>query len=988
MNEFQKRKALNSEKPFPGCMGRMVNLFDLGTGMPGNRLLTEKAHRDGSPHSRGRLESTKVFDSTGDHIEDKLVAYEFKRSPSNKKSNGTPMKMLIAQEMSKEPGSRRKPPSVVARLMGLDALPAQQPMFIAEGSSPEGYLEIDSAMSGQILRHQLEKNDFQEKQMHHEICPSQTYDQGSPEYKDVYEVWHQSSKSSHTKDQFRYKGRCNENTNEKNMALVRQKFIEAKRLATDEKLRQSKEFQDALEVLSSNRDLFLKFLQEPNSLLSKNLYELQSIHPHPETKRITVLKPSKTVEAKSGKPKKKQHQGPEADGFNGVKPFWSTTTGHPRVDHSSTQPTRIVVLKPSPGKAHDIKAVTSSPTSSPRLLHCRDIQEFEIDGVKGSREIAKEITRQMRENRSRNRRDDLLLSSALSNGYVGDESSFHKSECGYVEEANLSDSESLTPTLRHSWDYVNTCSAISSSSFSRASYSPESSVSREAKKRLSERWAMMASNGSGQEPRQVSRSSSTLGEMLALPETKKTTKSGEMDEVGMPNISCSQSCGGEQELGLPSSCLSSNGSKDEHLEGSLRNLLRSKSVPVSSTAFEKVELNIETSDSSSSSVISKEVPKPKSGKSSLKGKVSSLFFSRNKKPSKEKPCPAPSAGSHGGPQSKNPNTQESCETVESQVENRSADISVCVTGLALEDGQSPDQGKSLCMTSDLASFQGIVPLARSEAPEHSSENQDQPSPISILDAPFEDDITSPESSRKIALEPPHHHQLLKTSDATTRSPLIESVTRSLSWEEDTLEAPMLSKPESSSLSLPKTQEKEEEWFLFVQMLLSAAGLDHERSDTLSRKCYSMERPLDPFLLEKCASWRGEEHVNQAKCRQQRSEGKLLFDCINTALAEMVASVTDARPWVVTPHKRILPGVPVPDGVWARVKEWSPDEGKKCYGETDHGLIVERVVRHELEGREWVEHMRMEVDEIGDELEKEVLAELVDEAVVELLIDFF
>ncbi|KAF5959438.1 hypothetical protein HYC85_000647 [Camellia sinensis] len=52
------------------------------------------------------------------------------------------------------------------------------------------------------------------------------------------------------------------------MALVRQKFIEAKRLATDEKLRQSKQFQDVLEVLSSNKDLFVKFLQEPNSLFS------------------------------------------------------------------------------------------------------------------------------------------------------------------------------------------------------------------------------------------------------------------------------------------------------------------------------------------------------------------------------------------------------------------------------------------------------------------------------------------------------------------------------------------------------------------------------------------------------------------------------------------------------------------------------------------------------------------------------------------------
>lgn len=47
MNGIQNRKALNGEKPFPGCLGRMVNLFDLSTGVAGNRLLTDRPHHDG-----------------------------------------------------------------------------------------------------------------------------------------------------------------------------------------------------------------------------------------------------------------------------------------------------------------------------------------------------------------------------------------------------------------------------------------------------------------------------------------------------------------------------------------------------------------------------------------------------------------------------------------------------------------------------------------------------------------------------------------------------------------------------------------------------------------------------------------------------------------------------------------------------------------------------------------------------------------------------
>lgn len=47
MNGVQRRKVHNVEKPFPGCLGRMVNLFDLSAGATGNKLLTDKPHSDG-----------------------------------------------------------------------------------------------------------------------------------------------------------------------------------------------------------------------------------------------------------------------------------------------------------------------------------------------------------------------------------------------------------------------------------------------------------------------------------------------------------------------------------------------------------------------------------------------------------------------------------------------------------------------------------------------------------------------------------------------------------------------------------------------------------------------------------------------------------------------------------------------------------------------------------------------------------------------------
>ena len=528
------------------------------------------------------------------------------------------MKMLLDQEMSKEIESRNDPPNVVAKLMGLDELPRQQAHSSLQRSSTNSYSRSPFSHLGTPLG-SWEHEGLPESRMHYDLhqCPERN------EYKDVYEVWQQPQNTTYVREKSPQKERNNANTNDRKMALVRQKFMEAKRLATDEKLRQSKEFQDALEVLSSNRDLFLKFLQEPNSLFSEHLYELRSIPPPTETKRITVLRPSKMVDCEkiSGSRQKSDKQIKKPVQAGHAPTMWdkshaerSPLFSNLKVDEYPIQPTRIVVLKPSTGKNHDIRAVVSSPTSSPRVLHGESIYEDPEDvEAQESREVAKQITRHMRNNLMGHRRDETLLSSVFSNGYTGDESSFNKSENEYAAE-NLSDSEVMSPSSRHSWDYINRLgSPFSSSSFSRASCSPESSVCREAKKRLSERWAMVASNGISQEQKHVRRSSSTLGEMLALSDIKKPT--GSDDEIKeLPE---------SRESGL---CLTGDPNK-EGVCDSPRGLLRSKSVPVLSTVYDKTD-------------VPKELTKAKSTKSSLKGKVSSLFFSRSKKSSKEKSGPS------------------------------------------------------------------------------------------------------------------------------------------------------------------------------------------------------------------------------------------------------------------------------------------------------------------------------------------------------------
>lgn len=989
MNGIQSRKAqnINVDKHVVGCLGRMVNIFDLSTGISGNRLLTDKPHRDGAMLSRSRSDVARIVTSpNADQIEDKPVVSELRRTSSIKNANGTPMKTLIAQEMSKEVESKHNTPNVVAKLMGLDALPPQQSRSAAQRSHSKGYSRHSLSHSSIPVDCWEQDRVFLDNRMQSEVNKCQEQN----ECKDVYEIWQQSKRTSYSRDSSMQKGRCNENVNETKMALVRQKFVEAKRLATDEKLRQSKEFQDALEVLSTNRDLFLRFLQEPNSLFSQQLYDLQTIPPPPETKRITVLRPSKVVADKfegPGEKSDKQAKNPtqmvQATGWERNSPVYSPVYSSQKVNENPAQSTRIVVLKPSPGKTHNIKAVVSPHSSPSRISHGEDFfEEPGEDEVQESREVAKEITRQMHENLMGHRRDETLLSSVFSNGYVGDESSFNKSEIEYAAE-NQSDSEAMSPTSRHSWDYINRFgSPYSSSSFSRASCSPESSVCREAKKRLSERWAMMALNGNSQEQRHVRRSSSTLGEMLALSDTTKLMKS---EDEGINK---------EQEPRGSTSFFTSNLNKEEGLSDSPKSLVRSKSVPVSSTAS-GARLIVDVSDPETGKAqVPKELTSTKSSKSSLKGKVSSLFFSRNKKSSKEKstasqfvdgcqPVTADTPGSVG-----HLHGMVSANTYTSQ----------CVNSGGLGECLSPGLRRPSSLTSspDLTSRgqkQGMISreIDLSVAkPVNASENQDQPSPISVLEPPFEeDDNTFPETSGNLNLERPGTEVPFK-SNLIDKSPPIESIARTLSWDDSCAETATPYPLKSSSV--PLGAEEEQDWLFLVQTLIQSAGLDGRMlSDTFFGRWHSPESPLDPSLREKYIG-NEKEPLHEAKRRQRRSNRKLVFDCVNAALVEITGygSELDRILRAVScrrAHDMHLEGeLPMlVDHVWARMKEWFSGEGG-CFwvdGGDSNSLVVERVVRNEVVGKGWSDQMRVELDSLGEEIEVNLLEELVDEAVVEL-----
>ncbi|CAD5164025.1 unnamed protein product [Musa acuminata subsp. malaccensis] len=927
----------------------MINIFDFSAGVAGNKMLTERPHRDaGFPVNRNKHDARKATTPSGTKADDKQIANDLKQNLSSKKASGTPMKMLIAQEMSKETESIRKPPSVVARLMGLDDDLTGQPFpMSSQRKLLEGYPQ--RATAGVNRDHRQRQDVFNKAvpYQHHR------HDHEKMEHRDVRKVWQQPSWSRN--------GRCGENQTELRMALVRQKFMEAKRLAAHENLLHTKEFQDALEVLSSNRDLFLKFLEEPNSLLSKQTSDLHSIPPPPQTKRITVLKPSKKVETKFEKVVKK-HENSEIDesGLETNNHHWEPNFNHLNSE-SFFRPTRIVVLKPSTGNPTKLPTSTMSPEYLARTEvygHLGVSEAFE------SRSLDKERAEQMQKSLTGHRRDESLLSSMYSNGYGGDASSFNQSETDYnVEDGGFSDSGIVTPTSRHSWDKFGSLgSPYSASSFSRVSYSPESSVIREAKKRLSERWALVTSNGISEEQLQLPRSSSTLGEMLAIPEVKRE------EFVDGFTVSSNKPSDGEDELRSPAFCSSVGRTKDSG-DLSPGNLSRSKSVPVSSTAYEVISLKFKGSESQISRSTVSEVSKTKHGKSSFRGKVSSFFFSRSKKTNREGPVSS--------------TLVDSREVVSRSDEiQKSADISLSVDSQVKDEEQSADVPSPISATNVtekvMPSLEEPRTCDKSREKEKLSpcqnfiNNLDQPSPTSILDATFEDDMN--ENLCQLS-EANAGQQLL------SRASPIESVARSLSWDDAHL-GTLSPRPSNLYKASSKADHTDQDYFVFVQNLLYFAGL--EKSDMIFTGWHSLDSPLDPMLLDKFLGWKEEE----PRCTEKSSTLRLLFDCVNSALEEVSwTTLTSLYLWNgASCGSRINAGASstLSEAVWSLMRDWYSGNGISVFAETDNNSLgVDRALRREVEGNKWVESIRIEVEEITGEISGEVLKDLVVEALADL-----
>lgn len=886
-------------------------MFDQRIDIYGAKPAMGQIHTDGQGI---KSELERSTDSDNVHVE--AVSDDFQST----KSNTTSLKMLLAKETSKEVESKSNPPSVIARLMGLvEDFPAKEPVLLhakrdfRENQSCNNPEQTEKASQEQVQHHSMQP-------MTQVIHPSRE----TIEYNGVYEGCEEKARMPIFQGQSSQKRRYSEKNNGR-MDVVPENFRQAKYLVMQENLFHSGGLQEYLDIPSSEKDLFPKFREEP--ILPRRVSGLHATTAPPQT-RITVLKPTRSVQGDCAR-QSTTEWAIEKNRLE-MKRLHQRSSS---MEGTPSQPSRIVLLRPTPGKPNITKAKLTPKATPFRLIDRRSFNRVLDDHGEtlGSTGVVHDIVRHQQD--VRYQRDESLLSSTYSNGYCGDESSSSNSEIDHngdsdidcIEEdgGSFSDSEAGCPKSKYSWDYIRRYgSSYSGSSSSKISHFPDSLVIKEAKQRLSERWAMVTCEDISQEQVRLPRSTRTLGEMLSLDEVKK-------EDV--------------------STCR-----KDDKTGERSQKLPRSKSLPVSSYTFDNLMAKVQTSN-----------PESCKPTTDLMRRVSDFIFFkrktiRQKSTHHQSDCfdekIEASFGESQSPAGHNLKTNEKLALCEDKI-----DIPARQNLTSTSEGTaSVDVPISLIYRSRKLDIPGLH--------EGINSTRDQPSPTSVLDIPSEDSsCNEPESSGSTTS---------KNAKAASRSSAIEAVACSLSWDDATSESPFPVNPRLPSLP-SDVDDDESECHVLVQNIMSSAGLDYGRSSIAFTGWHLPDCPLDPVLCSKLL-----------ELREQKSYQRLLLDCVNVALVEIgenslltafLWSKAHTRTW----RENSSPALGVE--VWSILKDWIYGARMFVVGKRDNsGIMMNRIVKQEVEGSGWVKMMLSQVVDITEQIEGGVLEDLLAEAVLDFV----
>jgi hypothetical protein len=211
-------------------------------------------------------------------------------------------------------------------------------------------------------------------------------------------------------------------------------------------------------------------------------------------------------------------------------------------------------------------------------------------------------------------------------------------------------------------------------------------------------------------------------------------------------------------------------------------------------------------------------------------------------------------------------------------------------------------------------------------------------------------------------------------ESVSRFSAVEAVACSLSWDSKTSESQLLCTRRPPSL-ISEADTDESESHVLVQNIMSSSGLGGAQSSMAFAGWHLSDHPLDPVLCNKIL-----------ELQEHSSYRRLLFDCVNAALVEIGENTLLSALPCTKAHSRTLKDSSAPDlrvEVWSILKDWI--YGARLFvvsKKGNAGILLDRIVKQEVEGRSWVKMMTAQVVDITEELEGGVMEELVEEAVLD------
>ncbi|XP_077241901.1 uncharacterized protein LOC143882274 [Tasmannia lanceolata] len=957
------------EKEQSGCMWGLISIFDFRHGRFTRRLTSDTKHGNGrhvagAGYSRSRPnlltncdEKHNGMDVGIHHLsdDDEIKAMKVEHGK-------TSVKALMDEEMSKVQLSNTHFPSA--------AIEHSKPDLEQEGWAEKNHRQTnktDKVACDQHFHDLGASESLETHQTYHanstEIISAllESYNQNHPcqEMHLDHKNRIGSRKSHKSKSHMKGKNAILEGKLCSAMeAFLNQKFVDAKLLNRDGALHQSKEFLDALEIINSNRELFLKLLQDPSSILVQHIQGLRNSQ---------AEKPSKAKQCKSftgAELSEEEISNPrQHKELLGHKHFQKPNMHNlfRRKDklQSNNPSKRIVVLKPGPARFQNPTTVTSTSSSPQSLYSFGDQRESErVTSQFSLREIKRKLKQVIGESiKERNRisKDGILhripygqqdsgdIANEISGKNVGKDfpskiscqsevtskyslSSNGKNKRGNPDECQSSIDYDTLPSVDNNKN-LNITTIVHSQR-------RETHIYEEAKKHLAE----MLNSGDEDEDlvnRQVPRS---LGRILSLPEYNMVSPTLSPGRDKEPVVSPRLSPGRDKEPVLVPEEM--NVSPHKNFQTSSENIWWFK-IPFRQN-FESVHC-----DSNKPGV---ELQVPKSNSELLKGPLPDIE-------AQESICRGDSI------------TKGSTEIVEIK------DIMCTENSMLLEIRSEPDMDRPTTSTNhinDVSERCGVEESFECSRLDPSGEKPPLESQVASFSASplLIHEIKTPEGTTKklewtspvSVLEPFLSEEVLSPSTAVAQHANLSNPPQINSEEEEKSAL----KVTENEISLRTCMEDEESKFEYVRTVLKDSGFSCEE---FNRRWHSSDQPLDPSLFNEI----------ETTTTQFYDERKLLFDCINEALMDVHERYFSCSPWVsfVKPNPR-----PIPVGENVLREIW---EGIDWHLRPQFPRTLDQIIAKDMgKSGAWLD-LRFEAECTGIEMEEAILEELMEETILELWI---